>query len=103
MKKPFMRVVAAMLCTAIFLPLACFSSSAAVGGDVNGDGSVSTADVTAILKYLSGTASLSAERGDVNGDGIVNTSDATLLLKYLADYDVTIPSPEEDEWTEGIK
>ena len=104
MNRTLLRAIAAMLCAVLFLPFAFFSSSAAVAGDVNGDSSVTTADITAILKHISGTAAISKEKGDVNGDGAVNTSDATLLLKYLAGYDVTLTPPkEEDEWTEGIK
>ena len=104
MKRTLLRAVAAMLCAVLLIPFAFFSSSAAIAGDVNGDGSVTTADVTAVLKHISGMAAISKEKGDVNGDGLVNTSDATLLLKHLAGYDVTLTPPkEEDEWTEGIK
>ena len=103
MKASLLRAIAALICTVLFLPIACFPSTAAVAGDVSGDEKVNTQDVTAILKYLAGTSSMSVEQGDVNGDGAVNTSDATLLLKYLAGYDVTLTPPDEDEWTEGIK
>ena len=84
MKASLLRAIAALICTVLFLPIACFPSTAAVAGDVSGDEKVNTQDVTAILKYLAGTSSMSVEQGDVNGDGVVNNKDLTRLNKYIA-------------------
>ena len=56
-------------------------------GDVNGDGTVSILDATAIQKYLAGSVQLDDSRkavGDVNGDGTISVTDATLIQKYIA-------------------
>ena len=58
-------------------------------GDVTGDGSVNTKDLTRLTRYLAsggnGTVTLSsAAAADVNGDGLINTKDLTRLKRYLA-------------------
>ena len=54
-------------------------------GDVDIDGMVSIADVTALINYLlSGDASgISLEAADCDMDNDVNISDATTLINYL--------------------
>lgn len=54
-------------------------------GDVNGDGVISIADVTALIDYLlSGDAtSISLENADCNQDGSVTIADVTSLIDYL--------------------
>lgn len=54
-------------------------------GDVNGDGSVSIADVTSLIDYLlSGNASyISTVNADVNQDGSISIADVTALIDYL--------------------
>ena len=51
-------------------------------GDVDGDGVVNIADVTALIDILlsGGTAPANA---DVDGDGIVNIADVTALIDML--------------------
>ncbi len=54
-------------------------------GDVNNDGSITTADARLILKYTVGGEQFSMTQkalGDYNGDGTVSTSDAREILKY---------------------
>ena len=53
-------------------------------GDVNGDGSVSGADVTSLYNVLLDNATVSGD-ADVNGDGIVNGADVTALYTILLD------------------
>ncbi len=58
-----------------------------VWGDVNGDGSIDTADAVLVLQYaanLIGQDGLYAEAADVNGDGAVDTADAVLILQRAA-------------------
>ena len=54
-------------------------------GDVNGDGAVNIADVTALIDYLlSGDAELIDEAAaDVNGDTLINIADAAALIDLL--------------------
>ena len=52
--------------------------------DVNGDGTVSIADVSALLDYLANVTSLEDGVGDVNGDGTINITDVTCLLDSMA-------------------
>lgn len=53
-------------------------------GDVNADGQVNIADVTALIDLLlSSNASASTNAADVNQDGNINISDVTSLIDYL--------------------
>ncbi len=54
-------------------------------GDVDGDGNVNIADVTALIDYLlSGNATgISLSAADVNGDSSVNIADVTDLIDIL--------------------
>lgn len=61
---------------------------AAVVGDVDGDGSITSADATAILRWLLqlpvGPRVDARTRGDVNCDGEVTAADAMLILQHDA-------------------
>jgi hypothetical protein len=56
-----------------------------VCGDANGDGKVTSADVTYLINYLlkGGPAPASLTAADANGDGKVTISDAVYLINYL--------------------
>ena len=56
--------------------------SAPMPGDINGDGKVSIADVTALIDILLSGAEAPAW-ADVNGDGKVSIGDVTALINYL--------------------
>ena len=53
--------------------------------DVNGDGEVSTADVTAIYSYIikGESSGFTATKANVNGDNDVNTADVTAIYNYI--------------------
>ena len=56
-------------------------------GDVNGDGSISIDDATAIQKHLANMLDFSeeqAEAADVDNNGDITIDDVTLIQKYLA-------------------
>jgi hypothetical protein len=54
-------------------------------GDVNGDGSVNIADVTALIRYvLSGNATgICVDAADCNQDGDVTIADVTSLITIV--------------------
>jgi len=54
-------------------------------GDVNGDGNVGIADVTAMIDYiLSGDATgINQDAADVNRDGTVGIADVTIIIDYI--------------------
>ena len=58
---------------------------AAVGvlGDVNGDGEVTTVDITAIYNYLLNGDETFIATSDVDGDGFITTTDITVIYNIL--------------------
>ena len=58
------------------------SANTATPGDVNGDGVVSGADVTALYNVLLDNATPAGD-ADVNGDGVVSGADVTALYNIL--------------------
>ena len=53
-------------------------------GDVNDDGQISIADVTALIDYLlDDSASISTQAADVNEDGDISIADVTALIDIL--------------------
>lgn len=54
-----------------------------IKGDVNGDGVVSSVDVTALYNYLLNNNSSSIAGGDVDGDGIITSVDITIIYNIL--------------------
>ena len=60
-----------------------------IGGDVNGDGSVTLLDVVALLRVTVGdTYNTSVHAIDVNLDGKVNVVDILSVLSHVLGYDV---------------
>ena len=58
-------------------------SNAGVKGDVNGDGSITAADVTAVYDVLLGNNSELEASADVNHDGSVTAADVTFIYDIL--------------------
>ncbi|MBP0967968.1 MAG: cellulase family glycosylhydrolase [Oscillospiraceae bacterium] len=52
-------------------------------GDLNGDGTVSTADAVMLQKHLTGETPLTDGKGDLSGDSIISAVDLTLLKRIL--------------------
>ncbi|MBR2147512.1 MAG: dockerin type I repeat-containing protein, partial [Muribaculaceae bacterium] len=52
-------------------------------GDVNGDGSVTSADITALYNYLLNGDSSYIVNGDQNGDGEITSADVTAVYNIL--------------------
>ena len=58
-------------------------------GDVNGDGQVDVADISAIISVMAGTVgSGSATAADVNGDGTVDVADVSSVITIMATADI---------------
>ena len=54
-----------------------------LGGDVNGDGAVTAADVTCIYNIILGSSSIHVQRANVNCDDGINAADVTRLYNLL--------------------
>ena len=72
--------------TILFLLIAFNVLNAAVHGDVNGDGAVNAADVTAIYDVLLGVDNSLESSADVNSDDAVNVGDVNTILNYILEH-----------------
>lgn len=82
--KRFVAVILALAMT--FACSAALASENVLIGDCNGDGSVSSADASMILRYLVGMANSSEHMSlvaDTDGNGTINANDASLILRCL--------------------
>ena len=59
------------------------SGSVAIPGDVNGDGDVTAADVTALYDFMLTNDSSNIVNGDQNGDGDITSADITAVYDVL--------------------
>ena len=66
----------------LFLLIAFNVLNAAVHGDVNGDGAVNAADVTAIYDVLLGVDNSLESSADVNSDDAVTSADVTDAIHF---------------------
>ena len=64
----------------------CFTAkSAGLRGDVDSDGNVGVADVTALIDYLltGNTTGVDLQAANVDGDSSVSVADVTALIDYI--------------------
>lgn len=62
-----------------------FTRVAFTPGDVNDDGKINVADITAVLQIMAGTATgYRSEAADLNGDSKINVADITAILQIMA-------------------
>ena len=54
-----------------------------IAGDVNGDGEVTTVDITALYNFILNSDSSAIVNGDQNGDGEITSSDITAVYNIL--------------------
>ena len=55
----------------------------AMPGDVNGDGSVTSSDITALYNYLLNSDNSAIVNGDQDGDNTITSSDITAVYNIL--------------------
>ena len=55
----------------------------AIAGDVNGDGHLSSVDITALYNYLLNGDSSSLVNGDQDGDGHITSGDVTVVYNIM--------------------
>ena len=83
----FSHVTSNLTVTALYEPVGPIEPGLA--GDVNCDGAVTMADLSALSAYMLGKAQLTAEglaNADVNGDGSVNAMDLPLIYKLTLNF-----------------
>ena len=62
-----------------------------IRGDINGDGKLSTKDVSRLKQHYAGwNVTVNELAMDVDGNGKTNTRDTTRLMQYFAEWDVAI-------------
>lgn len=81
--KVFVAVISNDLNTVKAYTINYTKASTAVPGDVNGDGSVTSADITALYNYLLNSDSSSLVNGDQNSDGSITSADVTTVYNIL--------------------
>jgi|GEM_PF-2757113 len=82
---PDTQVVSNRECRIITIDMDAVPASATIlVGDVNGDGSVTNADVALLKRYVAGwSVSIDLNAADINRDGSVTNADAALLSRYI--------------------
>jgi hypothetical protein len=54
-------------------------------GDVNADGEVDVADISAVINIMAGYGTgVASERADVNGDGEADVADISAIINIMA-------------------
>lgn len=76
-------LIALAVILAVCVPVCIYAGGNSVYGDVNGDGTVNSKDLTRLMKYVAGE-DVDICDGDLNEDGTVNSKDMTRLMKYIA-------------------
>ena len=74
-------------------------NASAINGDVNGDGVVTAADVTALYNYLLNDDTSDLVNGDQNGDGEITAADVTAVYNILLNGD---PDPGLPDFTINV-
>ena len=94
-------ILAAAISAGCILPI---SASAAVTGDINGDGSADSADLSLLQGYVLGNEKLTetqVKAADLNGDGKVTVTDAVMVINILLQQGQEVTSLQLFEGLEG--
>ncbi len=65
-------------------------------GDMNSDGYVTSADVTAVQSCIAGLSSCNLQRADVNADSVVDLGDTIVIEQYINGAISTFPACSEE-------
>jgi hypothetical protein len=89
-KEATVRFLFNIMCKAASATGSCELESAvlheSVAGDLDGDGSLSVADITLLIAVYLGNGEADADKCDIDGDDRLTVSDITSLISlYLAD------------------
>ena len=57
-----------------------------VAGDVNGDGTVTSADITALYDFILNNDTSHLVNGDQTGDGTITSADITMVYEILLNH-----------------
>ena len=71
----------------LIIYISALSSHATVRGDVNGDGHVSSVDITALYNWLLNNDASAIVNGDQDGDGHISSVDITIIYNLLLGID----------------
>ncbi len=71
------------LLTMLAVCVAAMAQSSVVRGDVDGDGDVTSTDVTALYNYLLGGDASAIVNGDQDGDSYITSADVTVIYNIL--------------------
>ena len=99
MKKMISFLIAAIMISAVCVGAAV--TTAALSGDINGDGEANNKDVVVLFRYVSGGVKEEDESGyDFNGDGEVNNKDVVSLFRAVSEAGASGGSEVSEEDTE---
>ncbi len=84
----------------LLLGAALGHKASAITGDVNGDGIVSSVDVTILYNYLLNGDTSDIVNGDQDGDGIITSVDITIIYNVLLGVD---DGPDIDDYTVNVE
>lgn len=84
------RIISTVICLALLVPLFCMpglTASAAMKGDMDGDGQITVADALCALRIAAKLASATSSdlaAGDIDKDGQITVADALAILRVAA-------------------
>ena len=96
-----MKRILSFLIGLLLLSVPVEAEGVTLRGDVDGDGTVSIGDVSALIDYLlSGDASeVNMENAEVSGDGLININDVSTLIDYLLSGNWPPAAPQTETFT----
>ena len=99
MNKKLLKSLFAVVLAMVGILAVSQSANAEVRGDVDGDGTVTAADITILYNYLLNDDTSSLVNGDQDGDGAITAGDVTVVYNILLGN--VEPQPEPDVYILG--
>ena len=93
-----MKRVLSIIFGLLLLSIPVEAGSATLRGDVDGNGTVSISDVSALIDYLltDDASEVNLENAEVSGDGLINVNDVSVLIDYLLSGSWPSASPQTE-------